>query len=274
MNGFPLRFSSNATLRFTTVLLFVAAVFRGAETAADDLKLRSDASRHVVVPTEVVAKVVRDDAHGAAIVTAAKDLEVAVFEDEHGRAQVTASLVYVRIKVDQATLAGNADAKERMDSGSVASDEQLQAQATAVLQKCLQRTRQTASTDQFQTGLIEFTGNPLELAIAGEGFFRLIANTGEERFTRRGDLCVDEYGRMQLSNGMQLFPAIVVPPVCDIDRIWFDEDGTIKTQLLGEQNEVILGQIQLVRFPNPAGLTRQGNQIYAATTASGMPIHG
>ncbi|MCA9504324.1 MAG: flagellar basal-body rod protein FlgG [Myxococcales bacterium] len=116
------------------------------------------------------------------------------------------------------------------------------------------------------------TGNPLDIAIDGAGFFQIQRPTGETVYTRDGTFKVDGNGNVVTSRGYQLIPNITVP--ADALAITVLPDGTVTAQQAGSSTPTNLGQIQLVRFANPAGLRMVGGNLYEVTQASGDPTTG
>lgn len=123
----------------------------------------------------------------------------------------------------------------------------------------------------FLEGSIKQTGNPLDLAIEGRGFFQILMPNGELAYTRAGNFSIDSQGRIVTANGDILQPAITIPS--DALSVNISPDGTVSVEQPGAASTVI-GQIQLVDFSNPAGLIRLGHSLYQASNASGEPIVG
>ena len=119
-------------------------------------------------------------------------------------------------------------------------------------------------------GAIVQTGNPFDVAIAGAGFFQVARPSGGLAFTRAGRFSVDGTGRLVDANGNPLQPEIAVPG--NVTGIGIGSDGQVTAQVNGVSQT--LGQIQLARFNNPAGLTPLGNNQFAASSASGQPLVG
>ncbi len=116
------------------------------------------------------------------------------------------------------------------------------------------------------------TGNPLDLAVDGTGFFQILRPTGETAYTRDGTFKMDANGNVVTTLGYQLIPAITVPT--DTTSITVLPDGTVNAVQAGQTQPTNLGQIQLARFANPAGLRTAGGNLLDATQASGDPQTG
>jgi flagellar basal-body rod protein FlgG len=131
----------------------------------------------------------------------------------------------------------------------------------------------TASDEVIQQqGDLTSTGNPLDLAISGQGFFQVQLPNGEIAYTRAGDLHLDAQGNVVTSDGNPIQPAIAIPP--DALSITVGSDGTVSVTEPGQTQAQQVGQIQLAMFPNPGGLNSIGSSLFLATTASGNPIVG
>ncbi len=116
------------------------------------------------------------------------------------------------------------------------------------------------------------TGNPLDLAIEGTGFFQIQRPTGETVYTRDGTFKLDGNGNVVTTLGYPLIPNITVPP--DTISLTVMPDGTVNAVQAGQIQPANLGQIQLTRFANPAGLRAAGGNLLEATQASGDPQVG
>ena len=123
-----------------------------------------------------------------------------------------------------------------------------------------------------QQGNFDATGNPLDLAIQGAGFFQILLPSGEIAYTRAGNFTVDNVGNLVTSDGNPLQPAITIPP--DALTITVGNDGTVSVTEPGQQQPAQVGTIQLATFQNPGGLNSLGQNLFATTGASGDPIVG
>jgi flagellar basal-body rod protein FlgG len=119
----------------------------------------------------------------------------------------------------------------------------------------------------FEQGSVKMTSNPYDLMIEGKGFIPVsLPNTGEIVFTRAGNFKLDSQGRISLSNGALLEPAITIPS--EANGVVITNNGEVKA--LTSQGEQVVGQIQLANFINPQGLQAIGNNFYKSTAASGQ----
>lgn len=129
--------------------------------------------------------------------------------------------------------------------------------------------RAAATQKLFSQGVLEETSNSLDMAIEGHGFFQITLPDGTIGFTRDGSFKRDAEGNVVTSDGLLLEPSIVVPP--DATLIAISSDGTVSAQVAGEEEPQILGEIQLASFPNAAGLTAIGKNLFRKSPASGEP---
>lgn len=132
--------------------------------------------------------------------------------------------------------------------------------------------RPIATRGIFTLGPLTNTGNSLDLAIQGDGFFRVLMPDGTTAYTRDGSFSLDDTGQIVTSNGFPLDPPVTIP--MDTVEISIGFDGTLSVITAGEEDAQDQGQILLTRFINPAGLRREGLNLFRATTASGDPIDG
>jgi flagellar basal-body rod protein FlgG len=129
------------------------------------------------------------------------------------------------------------------------------------------------ATEIIQTqGDLETSGNPLDLAIQGVGFFQILLPNGQIGYTRDGSFHPDAQGQVVTSDGNPLQPAVTIP--ADAISITVGSDGTVTVTQPGQTAATQVGAIQTALFVNPGGLNSVGDNIYLATTASGQPIVG
>lgn len=119
----------------------------------------------------------------------------------------------------------------------------------------------------FSPGDARTTGNPLDVAIHGNGFFEVMGEDGELGYTRAGRLGVDRDGFLVTSSGQRLSAGIQVPP--DAEQLEITETGEVRATLVGESEPISLGQIDLARFTNTDGLNPLGNSTFSPTRKSG-----
>lgn len=120
----------------------------------------------------------------------------------------------------------------------------------------------------FEQGPTRMTYHPYDLMIEGQGFFPVQLPNGEVAYTRNGAFHMDAQGRLQLANGATLIPQITVPS--NAENFIVSQNGEVKVQL-PNAGEAVLGQIQLVTFPNEQGLNAVGEGLYKVTLGTGAP---
>lgn len=132
--------------------------------------------------------------------------------------------------------------------------------------------RAIATHRSFEQGAVTGTGNPLDLAVDGEGFFVVRMPDGQNGYTRDGSFKVSAEGQIVTSDGFVVQPEITLPE--DTQQVIIRPDGQIEVFLSGETAPLPLGQLELVRFVNPAGLKAMGHNLFQETAASGTPFTG
>lgn len=131
----------------------------------------------------------------------------------------------------------------------------------------------TASISDVMTqGSLTSTGNPLNVAINGAGYFQIVQPNGQLAYTRDGDFQLNQSGALVNSSGYQVLPNITI--AANATSVTIGSDGTVSVTLPGSQKAVQVGQLQLASFVNPQGLQPLGNNLLANTTASGSAIVG
>jgi flagellar basal-body rod protein FlgG len=128
-------------------------------------------------------------------------------------------------------------------------------------------TRSAASEILQLQGDLSQTGNPLDLAIEGQGLFQVLLPTGETGYTRSGEFHMDAQGNVVTAAGNPIQPALTIP--AGATSVTIASDGTVSVTLAGQATAQTVGSLQLALFPNPGGLNSVGQNLYLATTASG-----
>lgn len=134
--------------------------------------------------------------------------------------------------------------------------------------------RAAATQKIFTQGSLQNTGNVGDLAIEGEGFFRVLQYDGSFGYTRDGAFKIDSNGQFVSSNGYRLIPEIIMPEGFIRESVAVSQDGLVTVRLPGQDDPVDVGQIGLFRFVNPAGLQAVGENLFTISSASGDPIAG
>lgn len=129
------------------------------------------------------------------------------------------------------------------------------------------------ATEKLHTqGNIVETGNPLDVAINGQGFFQVLLPDGTLAYTRDGSFKLNSEGQLVTADGYFLEPAIAVPQGATSFTI--GKDGVVSVSMPGEAAPQQVGQIQLANFLNPAGLEPIGENLFRESVASGPPTVG
>lgn len=131
----------------------------------------------------------------------------------------------------------------------------------------------TVGTPRSMTqGTLSQTGNDLDLAISGEGFFKILMPDGTYQYTRDGTFQMDNQGRVVTAQGNPVQPTITIPN--NASGISVSEQGQVSVTLPGSTTSSIIGQIGVTRFINKAGLQPVGNNQFIETPSSGAPQDG
>ncbi len=132
--------------------------------------------------------------------------------------------------------------------------------------------RTVATSRSFSQGNLQQSGNNLDIAIQGNGFFQLTMPDGTIGYSRDGAFQIDNAGRLVTSGGLPVSGGITVPS--NATSLSIATDGTVTAQIPGTTAAQNVGTIALASFINPAGLEPKGQNIYAESTASGQPNTG
>ncbi len=122
----------------------------------------------------------------------------------------------------------------------------------------------------FTQGDMKNTGQELDVAIEGTGFFQILQPNGAIAYSRAGNFQKDQTGRIVTQNGFPLEPELIVPQ--DTRQVQIGLDGTVSVLVGEDPLPTPIGTIQLARFANSAGLTPLGKNLYAPSAASGNPV--
>jgi flagellar basal-body rod protein FlgG len=133
-------------------------------------------------------------------------------------------------------------------------------------------TRPVATTREFSPGSVTLTQNPTDLAIAGNGFFQVRMPDGTTGYTRDGSFKLSADGQVVTADGFVMTPEVTVPQ--DATDLAVGLDGQVSVLVVGSDTPQQIGQVELARFVNPAGLSAVGHNLYLETVASGAPITG
>lgn len=124
----------------------------------------------------------------------------------------------------------------------------------------------------YSQGSIQDTGNPLDMAINGKGFFQVLMPDGDVAYTRDGAFRVNATGQLVNSSGLQVFPDISLPE--GVHSISISQDGIISVITDDEAAPIEVGQLETANFMNPSGLSPLGGNLFAMTESSGDAAYG
>jgi flagellar basal-body rod protein FlgG len=129
------------------------------------------------------------------------------------------------------------------------------------------------STEKLYTqGNLNQTGNSLDMAINGNGFFQILMPDGSLSYTRDGSFQISSTGQVVTAQGYPLQPAVTIP--AGTQSITIGADGTVQAQLQGQSAPSTVGTVQLANFINPTGLQPLGNNLLTETASSGTATTG
>lgn len=124
-----------------------------------------------------------------------------------------------------------------------------------------------ATQKVFSQGDLVQTGNPLDLAISGDGFFQVALADGSIGYTRDGSFKRNDTGQLVTAEGFAVQPEITIPE--EATEVQVGQDGTVSILTAGATEPSVIGQLQTVRFSNPAGLENLGNNLYRSSVTTG-----
>ena len=131
----------------------------------------------------------------------------------------------------------------------------------------------TVGTPRLMTqGPLQQTGNQLDVAIQGDGWFKIQMPDGTFSYTRDGSFQQDSQGRIVTAEGNVVQPAITIPQ--NATGLTINNQGQVSVIPAGSSTSTILGQFVITRFSNNAGLQANGDNLFTATPASGTPQDG
>lgn len=131
--------------------------------------------------------------------------------------------------------------------------------------------RAGAMSQVFSPGTIRESGNALDVAIQGDGFFEVTLATGELAYTRAGRFHLDADGQLALSTGQVLSGGVRVPP--DVSSLEIKQDGTVQGKIVETGELIDLGQVHLASFGSAENLAKLGDGMYRPTELSGSATY-
>jgi flagellar basal-body rod protein FlgG len=132
--------------------------------------------------------------------------------------------------------------------------------------------RVVATEKLYTQGNLTQTGNSLDVAINGRGFFQILTPDGTMAYTRDGSFQVSAQGELVTSSGFAVQPGISIPD--GAQSVTIGADGVVSVQLPGQSSPTQVGSLQLVDFINPAGLQPRGENMLLESAASGPAQSG
>lgn len=132
--------------------------------------------------------------------------------------------------------------------------------------------RVVATEKEYTQGNMQTTGNSLDVAVNGRGFFQVLLPDGTMGYTRDGNFEVSPQGELVTSSGYRVQPGITIPD--GVQSITIGKDGVVTAKMDGEAQPTQIGTLQLVDFINPAGLQPKGENLLVESAASGAPQVG
>ena len=124
----------------------------------------------------------------------------------------------------------------------------------------------------FSAGNMTQTGNELDMAIQGDGFFQIKLPDGTTAYSKAGSFKKDSTGQVVTSDGNPILPTIVIPN--NATKTTIGSDGTVSVLQAGQSTPTTVGTIQLANFSNPSGLSSMGQNLYQPTESSGTATTG
>jgi flagellar basal-body rod protein FlgG len=123
-----------------------------------------------------------------------------------------------------------------------------------------------------EQGTLQQTGNSLDVAIQGSGYFQVTMPNGDTAYTRDGTFGLSPTGEIVTSDGFQVAPGLTVPP--NATSITISATGLVQATLDGQTTPTAVGTMQLAVFPNESGLDAQGDNLFLQSAASGNVVQG
>jgi len=132
--------------------------------------------------------------------------------------------------------------------------------------------RIVATEKLFTQGSMQQTGNAMDVAIKGRGFFQILKPDGDLAYTRDGSFQMNDQGEMVTASGYVVQPGITIPD--GAQSVTIGADGTVSVKLPGQTTPSQVGTLETVDFINPVGLQPVGENLYIETAASGTAQSG
>ena len=121
-------------------------------------------------------------------------------------------------------------------------------------------------------GDLQTTSNPYDVAINGAGYFRIQMPDGTDGYTRAGNFALSPEGQLVTQQGFVVQPGVAIPTTAT--AVTINAQGQVQATVPGQTAAQTVGQLELTRFPNDAGLKAEGNNLFTETASSGAPQSG
>ena len=121
-------------------------------------------------------------------------------------------------------------------------------------------------------GALTNTGNSLDLAINGRGWFQVTTPSGDTVYTRDGAFNTNATGQLVTADGYSVTPAILIPTTAT--SVTVSQTGLVTATIPGQTTPQSVGQLTIANFINEAGLQALGSNLFQQTAASGQPTVG
>ncbi|MCK5771370.1 flagellar basal-body rod protein FlgG [Algiphilus sp.] len=132
--------------------------------------------------------------------------------------------------------------------------------------------RVAATEKNHAQGNMQQTGNALDVAVDGRGYFEIQLADGSIAYTRDGSFKLSAQGELVTAQGFLLQPPVNIPE--GAQTVTIAADGTVSAKMADQAQPLEVGRLTLTDFVNPAGLQPRGGNLYAETAASGPPQQG
>jgi flagellar basal-body rod protein FlgG len=132
--------------------------------------------------------------------------------------------------------------------------------------------RVVATEKVFSQGAMLQTGNALDMAVKGRGFFQILMPDGNLAYTRDGSFQLNAQGEIVTASGYTVQPALTIPD--GTQSVTIGSDGVVSVQLSGQASPSQIGSVETVDFINPAGLQPIGENLFIETASSGTAQAG
>lgn len=131
-----------------------------------------------------------------------------------------------------------------------------------------------ATQKMFEQGSLQNTENKMDIALEGEGFFKIQMYDGSFAYSRDGSFKIDSNRQVVTADGYLMEPPIILPENFIMNSLSISQDGRMTVKVVGQDDPIQIAQLEVYRFVNPAGLQAIGGNLFKITGASGDEIPG